>query len=107
MRGDGGRDWLQYWFWLYYNPKNLFGFGKHEGDWEMIQIGLGSDGEPELLAYAQHDSGEARKATEGEWVERDGGRHPVVYVSPLSHASYFEAHASLPGRDRPSVRRRA
>ena len=84
-------DWLQYWFWLYYNPKNLFGFGKHEGDWEMIQIGLGADGRPEELAYAQHDSGEARKAAEVEWVERDGEQHPVVYVAPLSHASYFEA----------------
>jgi hypothetical protein len=57
----------------------------------MIQIGLGADGSPELLAYAQHDSGEARRATETEWVERDGGRHPVVYVAPLSHASYFES----------------
>ncbi len=91
VHDDGGRDWLQYWFWLYYNPKNLFGFGKHEGDWEMIQIGLGADGRPEALAYAQHDSGEARGAAEVEWIERDGGRHPVVYVSPLSHASYFEA----------------
>ena len=91
VREDGGRDWLQYWFWLYYNPKNLFGFGKHEGDWEMIQVGLGAGGEPEVLAYAQHDSGEARAAGDVEWVERDGGRHPVAYVSPLSHASYFEA----------------
>lgn len=91
VRADSGRDWLQYWFWLYYNPKNLFGFGKHEGDWEMIQIGLGADGQPEVLAYAQHASGEARKAREAEWIERDGARRPVVYVSPLSHASYFEA----------------
>jgi hypothetical protein len=102
VRDDGGRDWLQYWFWLYYNPKNLFGFGKHEGDWEMIQIGLGEGG-PEVLAYAQHDSGEARKADEAEWVERDGARHPVVYVSPLSHASYFEAgtHPYPVGIDHP------
>jgi hypothetical protein len=103
VRDDGGRDWLQYWFWLYYNPKNLFGFGKHEGDWEMIQIGLGADGRPEVLAYAQHDSGEARKADEVEWIVRDGGRHPVVYVSPLSHASYFEAgtHPYPVGIDHP------
>ena len=103
VRDDGGRDWLQYWFWLYYNPKNLFGFGKHEGDWEMIQIGLGADGEPEVLAYAQHDSGEARAAGDVEWVEREGGRHPVVYVSPLSHASYFEAgtHPYPVGIDHP------
>jgi len=91
VREDGGRDWLQYWFWLYFNPKNLFGFGKHEGDWEMIQLGLGGEGQPEVLAYAQHDSGEAHAADDVEWVEWDGGRHPVAYVSPLSHASYFEA----------------
>jgi len=103
VRGDGGRDWLQYWFWLYYNPKNLFGFGKHDGDWEMIQIGLGADGQPEALAYAQHNSGEARKPHEAEWVQRDGGRHPVVYVSPLSHASYFKAgtHPYPVGIDHP------
>lgn len=90
---DGGRVWLQYWFWLYYNPKNLFGFGKHEGDWEMVQIGLGAGGEPELADYSQHSSGEARRFDSGE-VEvlvRDGGRHPVVYVASLSHAAYFGA----------------
>jgi VPS62-like protein len=101
---DGGRTWLQYWFWLYYNPKNLFGFGKHEGDWEMIQIGLGDSGEPELIGYAQHDSGESRKPHQMEWVDRDGGRHPVVYVSPYSHASYFEdgAHPYPVGIDHPA-----
>ena len=87
---DGGRTWLQYWFWLYYNPKNLFGFGKHEGDWEMIQLGLDEHGELEVATYAQHDGGEARGRDEIEWIERDGGHHPVVYVAPLSHASYFE-----------------
>ncbi len=87
---DGGRTWLQYWFWLYYNPKNLFGFGKHEGDWEMIQLGLDEQGEVEVATYAQHDGGESRGRDEIEWTEREGGRHPVVYVAPLSHASYFE-----------------
>jgi hypothetical protein len=87
---DGGRTWLQYWFWLYYNPKNLFGFGKHEGDWEMIQLGLDEHGEVEVATYAQHDGGESRGRDEIEWTEREGGPHPVVYVAPLSHASYFE-----------------
>jgi hypothetical protein len=101
---DGNRTWLQYWFWLYYNPKNLFGFGKHEGDWEMIQIGLDDEGRPELVGYAQHDSGEARKAHKMKWVDRDGGRHPVVYVAPHSHASYFDqgAHPYVFGIDHPS-----
>jgi len=89
---DSGRTWLQYWFWLYYNPKNLFGFGKHEGDWELVQLGLGADGEPELAAYSQHSSGETRRFSAGEVQveERDGGLHPVVYVASLSHAAYFE-----------------
>jgi len=66
---DSGRTWLQYWLWLYYNPKNLFGFGKHEGDWELVQIGLGADGRPELAAYAGpraragRPSGAARRAS--------------------------------------------
>jgi hypothetical protein len=82
-----GRTWLQYWFWLYYNPKNLFGFGKHEGDWEMVQVGLGRGDQPEVATYAQHAGGEARC-----WrnVEVERGR-PVVYVASLSHASYFRA----------------
>ena len=91
VRDDGGRDWLQYWFWLYYNPKNLFGFGKHEGDWEMIQIGLDADGRPRCSPTRSTTPARRARPREVEWVERDGGRHPVVYVSPLSHASYFEA----------------
>ena len=102
---DGGRRWLQYWFWLYYNPKHLFGFGKHEGDWEMIQVGLGADDRPELLTYAQHDSGESRRASDDdvEAVANGDGLHPVVYVAPLSHASYFKAraHPYLVGIDHP------
>jgi hypothetical protein len=102
---DGGRTWLQYWFWLYGNPKNLFGFGKHEGDWEMIQVGLAADGSPEVLTYAQHNSGEAHRADEQavEFVAAGTGRHPVVYVAPLSHASYFEAetHPYFVGIDHP------
>lgn len=100
---DGGLTWVQYWFWLYYNPKNLFGFGKHEGDWEMVQVGLGQGGEPRLATYAQHDSGEARDWREIELVRDDEGVHPVVYVAPLSHASYFEprTHPYLVGIDHP------
>jgi hypothetical protein len=100
---DGGRLWLQYWFWLYYNPKNLFGFGKHEGDWEMVQLGLDAGGDVEVATYAQHDTGEARRRDEIEWVECDDGLHPVVYVAPLSHASYFEAgtHPYPVGIDHP------
>lgn len=98
---EDGMTWLQYWFWLYYNPKNLFGFGKHEGDWEMIQVGLSPAGEPQVATYAQHDSGEARSWREVELSE--DGDHPVVYVAPHSHASYFDhgTHPYLLGVDHP------
>jgi hypothetical protein len=103
---DGGRVWLQYWFWLYYNPKNLFGFGRHEGDWEIVQIGLDREGRPELATYAQHGSGEARRFGRDriDTRELDGRAHPIAYVAPLSHASYFEDHAHpyLLGVDNPA-----
>jgi hypothetical protein len=101
---DGGRVWLQYWFWLYYNPKNLFGFGKHEGDWEMIQIGLGEDLKPEVASFAQHNSGEARPWRDGAIRFKDGdANRPLVFVAPLSHASYFEpgTHPYVLGIDDP------
>jgi hypothetical protein len=98
---EDGRTWLQYWFWLYYNPKSLFGIGRHEGDWEMVQYALGDDGRPAEATYAQHAGGEPGRPelVEGE----DGGVHPVVYVAPLSHASYFDPGTKpyLPGIDHP------
>jgi hypothetical protein len=99
VKKDGGRVWLQYWLWCYYNPKHLLGFGKHEGDWEVVQVGLGADGTPEVATYSQHEDGEAR-----DWDDmRHQGDHPIVYVAPLSHACYFEpgAHPYVFGIDNP------
>jgi hypothetical protein len=96
---DGDRLWLQYWLWCYYNPKHLLGFGKHEGDWEVVQVGLAADEEPQVATYSQHASGEAR-----DWDDvRHQGDHPIVYVAPLSHACYFEpgAHPYPVGVDNP------
>ena len=96
------RTWLQYWFWLYYNPKHLLGFGRHEGDWEMVQLGLDRNGEPELLTYAQHERGE-RKRFSDEAVLKVGDAQPVVFIAPFSHASYFEpgTHFYPGGTDNP------
>jgi hypothetical protein len=99
VKEDGGRVWLQYWLWCYYNPKHLLGFGKHEGDWEVVQIGLAADGTPEVATYSQHEGGEAKS-----WDDvRRRGDHPIVYVAPLSHACYFEpgAHPYVLGVDNP------
>lgn len=83
---DSGETWLQYWFYYYNNPKNLGGLGKHEGDWEMIQVHLDSDERPDRVTYAQHEFGEQR---DWDQIETEG-EHPIVYVGQLSHASYFE-----------------
>ena len=99
---DGGRTWLQYWLWSYDNPKQLLGFGRHEGDWEMVQVGLGPDDVPEVVTCSQHEGGEAK-----DWADAERlGAHPVIYVAPLSHANYFEsgAHPYVIGIDNPDGR---
>ena len=55
---SGGKTWLQYWLFSYYNPQNVLGFGVHEGDWEFVQLGLDADGVPDVATYAQHGGGE-------------------------------------------------
>ncbi len=85
-----GPTWLQYWFFYYYNDKNYFGIGLHEGDWEMIQIRLGRDGEPNAATFAQHRDGEAFNWSDLELRPSPGGDVPVVYVGRGSHASFAE-----------------
>jgi hypothetical protein len=91
VEGTDGRLWLQYWCFYYYNDKAFLGFGLHEGDWEMVQVGLGANDQPEQVTYAQHK--EARRCAWDE-VERDDTEDgpamaPVVYSARGSHASYF------------------
>ena len=88
---DGTWLWPQYFFWEYYNPKHLLGFGRHEGDWELIQIGLDAERVPQVVTYAQHNGGAGRSWADIEHHPDAGGPHPVVFVAPFSHASYFEA----------------
>jgi hypothetical protein len=98
---DGGTRWLQYWLWLYHNPKNLFGWGKHEGDWEMIQVRLDEDDRPVRATYSQHEHAETRAWRD---VRKYDGDHPIVYLAPFSHAAYFEptTHFYGTGVDNPA-----
>jgi PKD repeat protein len=48
---DGGRTALQYWFFYTYNQGKL---NAHEGDWEMFQILLDSDENPDRVTYSWH-----------------------------------------------------
>jgi hypothetical protein len=103
VAAHGGYTWLQYWLWLYYNPRHLLGFGRHEGDWELVQIGLDASGEPQLVTCSQHRTGEGRPWKRVSRQPFADGEHPVVYVAPFSHACYFEegAHPYLGGIDNP------
>jgi hypothetical protein len=85
---SGGRTFLQYWLFSYYNPQNVLGFGVHEGDWEYVQVALDEDGTPATAGYAQHDGGE--RCAWGS-VQRTAAGAPIVYVALASHASYFSA----------------
>jgi hypothetical protein len=86
---DGGGAWLQYW--LYYpeqdQDRGIVRTGRHEGDWELVQVGLDASGRPREVVYAQHRGGERCDWAEVE--QRDG--HPTVYVARGSHASYLRA----------------
>jgi hypothetical protein len=86
---DRGRTYLQYWTFYEDNPQDrgIVRTGRHEGDWELVQIRLSPDGRPASATFAQHS-----------WAERCGwervrksGAAPVVYVANGSHAAYFTA----------------
>jgi hypothetical protein len=109
IASQGGLTWLQYWLWFYYNPKHLLGAGKHEGDWELVQVGLGPSGTPKLVTCSQHETGEARGWDKVRRHDQGDGEHPLIYVAPFSHACYFEdgSHPYLGGIDNPDGSRPA
>jgi RsiW-degrading membrane proteinase PrsW (M82 family) len=81
-REESNRATLQYWALYFYNDW----FNKHEGDWEMIQVMLGANGQPEWVVLSQHHGG-TRRAWHRAPVEED--THPAAYVALGSHANYF------------------
>lgn len=87
----GGLSWNQYWLWYLYNPWGVGGVGKHEGDWEMVQIGVTPErrAAPILMTCSQHHNGGKREY----WSVEIDDDNPVVYVALGSHANYF-----APGR---------
>jgi len=81
---SGDQLWLQYWFFYYYNPFSFLGIGDHEGDWEMIQIGLDKDKEPTEVVFAQH-----AYAASCSWEQvLSSGAGPQVFPGLGSHATY-------------------
>lgn len=86
---DAGAIWLQYWLLFDYNSQDrgIVGTGRHEGDWEMVQVRLGGSGAVDAATFTQHSSAEGCPASR---LELARGR-PVVYVANGSHALYPRA----------------
>jgi hypothetical protein len=85
-RDAGGRVWLQYWLYFAANTQDrgIFRTGRHAGDWELMQIGLGAAGRPERVTFAQHSW-----AVGCTWSQVDRrGRVATAYVANGSHALY-------------------
>ena len=84
--GRRAGSWLQYWMLFEYNSQDrgLLRTGRHEGDWEMIQLRL-RRGRPVQAVYAQHSGAESCGF---RWAAR-GGERPVVQLARGSHAAYF------------------
>src|SRR4051812_9478072 len=77
-----GRLWLQYWLFYYYNDfqllGSLFSGGKHEGDWELVQIRLGPSEQPEQIVITQHRGAESKA-----WADarKQGAKTPLIYIA--------------------------
>jgi hypothetical protein len=89
--GRDGDIWLQYWLFYYADDRTFLGFGGHQGDWEMVQILVGSDGLPKAAGLKAGANGRQRPWSDIELA----GDTPVVYVARGSHATY-----DRPGRHR-------
>ena len=87
VAAPGGGRWLQYWRWHVDNPQDrgTLRTGRHQGDWELVQVRVGADERPLEAVYAQH-SGAERCG----WASvHTRGAAPVAYLANGSHAAYF------------------
>jgi hypothetical protein len=93
-----GTWWLQYWFFMYYDDPGFLGFGRHEGDLEMIQLRLDAQGKPNAASYSQHRSGVRAAWEQLETAITDDGLVPVTYSARGSHANLLRAGTSISTR---------
>ena len=100
---SGGGIWLQWWLFYFHSAKGipgirgaegLLGAGLHQGDWELVQLGIPADRlddqdpQPDVAVLAAHDY--AHRIPWAE-VDRDEGGGWVVYVGRDSHATFPKA----------------
>lgn len=85
-RGRDGTLWLQYWLFFYYADRGHLGIEQHEGDWQLIQIRVDRDGEPQLATLARDGGAIALAWEEVERVAGEDGPVAVFYPARGSHA---------------------
>jgi hypothetical protein len=89
VAASGGGRWLQYWRWHADNPQDrgILRTGRHEGDWELVQVRVDRAGRAVEAVYAQHSGAERC----GWPSVRTQAGAPVAYLANGSHAAYFRA----------------
>jgi len=89
---QGDSTVLQYWYFYYddvysylYPPADFL-WQAHEGDWEVVNVVLSADDEPDFVGYSEHCTG-----TTWAWdaIKPVDGTHPVVYVAAGSHSNWL------------------
>jgi hypothetical protein len=98
VQDSTGTWWLQYWFFMYYDDPGFLGFGRHEGDVEMIQLRLDAQGKPNAASYSQHRSGVRASWDQLEMAITVDGLAPVTYSARGSHANLLRAGTSISTR---------
>ena len=90
MAREGADTWLQYWLFYAYNPQDRdpLHTGRHEGDWELIQLRLGADARPDRATLSEHSWAEGCAWAELEHAPVAGVEVPRVYVANGSHANF-------------------
>jgi hypothetical protein len=83
---SAGRLWLQYWLFYYYDDKGFLEVGRHEGDWETVQLRVNSGGAPDAVTYGRHSLGERADWGEVERQSTEEEEALVVYCARGSHA---------------------
>jgi hypothetical protein len=75
------------WRWHTDNPQDrgILRTGRHEGDWELVQVRVDAAGKPAEAVYAQHSGGE--RCGWASVRRRDDA--PVAFLANGSHAAYF------------------
>ena len=88
--GHPGKLAVEYWLFYTFNDST----GKHEGDWEKVQVDFNAATPEEALGrrpyrvdLSQHAGGERAGWDDRNLARR--GTHPLVYVATGSHANYF------------------